>query len=197
MPQDLRVTAYIEKAAPFARPILTELRARLQRARPDLDEAIKWSMPFFVFDGAPIANMAAFKTHAAFGFWRREAAGDSASPGEAMGQFGKLTSVADLPDEAALATMLDNAIALAEGGAGTRRTPPGSKPALETPDDLAAALAAAGAAAAFAALSPGARREYVEWVEGAKQPATRAKRIATTATQVAEGKKLNWRYENC
>lgn len=197
MPQDPRVTAYIEQAAPFAQPILNELRARLHRARPDLDEAIKWSMPFFVHGGAPIANMAAFKAHAAFGFWRREAAGESSSPGEAMGQFGKLTSVADLPDEAALAAMLDDAIALAEAGARTRRTPPGSKPALVTPDDLVAALAASGAATAFAALSPGARREYVEWVEGAKQPATRAKRIATTATQVAQGKKLNWRYENC
>jgi uncharacterized protein YdeI (YjbR/CyaY-like superfamily) len=66
------------------------------------------------------------------------------------------------------------------------------------PDDLAAALAAAPAArTGFAALTPGAQREYLEWVLGAKQAATRMKRIGTTVEQIAAGKKLNWRYENC
>ncbi len=66
------------------------------------------------------------------------------------------------------------------------------------PDDLAAALSAVPAAeAAFAAFPPGARREYLEWVTGAKQAATRDKRIATTVAQAAEGKRLNWKYEKC
>ncbi|MFZ4689482.1 MAG: YdeI/OmpD-associated family protein [Polymorphobacter sp.] len=197
MPRDDRVTAYIGKAPPFAQPILATIRERMHSACPELDEAIKWSMPFFVLDGAPIANMAAFKAHAAFGFWQREAAAVDKSA-EAMGQFGKLTSIADVPEAAALAVMVAQAIVLAKAGAKTKKPPPGSKPALDTPVDLDAALAAVPAAVAgFAALPPGARREYVEWVVTAKQPTTREKRIATTVAQVAEGKKLHWRYENC
>jgi uncharacterized protein YdeI (YjbR/CyaY-like superfamily) len=71
-------------------------------------------------------------------------------------------------------------------------------PAPDAPPDLLAALdATPGARAGFDALPPGARREYVEWVLGAKQPATRARRIETTAAQTAEGKKLHWKYEAC
>ena len=196
MTQDQRVTAYIAKAPPFAQPILEHIRGVMHRARPDLDESIKWSMPFFVLNGQPIANMAAFKAHAAFGFWRREAAGGGSS--EAMGQFGKLATVADLPDEPAIAAMVAQAIALAETGGKTRRTVPGSKPGLAMPDDLQAALDAVPAAATgFVALPPGARREYLEWVTGARQPATRQRRIATTVMQTAEGKKLYAKYENC
>jgi uncharacterized protein YdeI (YjbR/CyaY-like superfamily) len=89
-------------------------------------------------------------------------------------------------------------VALARGGGKTRRTPPGTKPPLAMPDDLQAALADVPAAAAgFAALPPGARREYIEWVASAKQPATRAKRLVTTVEQAAAGRKLHWKYENC
>lgn len=197
MPHDPRVTAYIEKAAPFAQPILNQVREAMHRARPDFDEAIKWGMPFFVLNGAPIANMAAFKAHAAFGFWKREVPGVD-SGGGAMERFSQLTSVADLPDEAALAGMVAEAVAIAEAGGKSRRTVPGRKPVLEVPADLQAAFEALpGAAAGFAVLPAGARREYLEWVLGAKQAVTRAKRVGVTATQVAEGKKLNWKYEGC
>ena len=196
MPHDPRVTAYIAKSPTFAQPILEHIRGVMHRARPDLDEAIKWSIPFFVLNGQPIANMAAFKAHAAFGFWRREAVGGGSS--EAMGQFGKLATVADLPDEPAIAAMIANAVALAAAGGKTPRTLPGNKPALAVPDDLQVALDAMPAAATgFGALPPGALREYLEWVAGAKQEATRARRIATTVAQTAEGKKLNAKYELC
>lgn len=53
------------------------------------------------------------------------------------------------------------------------------------PDDLAAAIAAAGAQAAWDRLSHSHRREWVEAVEGAKRPETRAKRIAAAVAKVA------------
>jgi hypothetical protein len=60
---------------------------------------------------------------------------------------------------------------------------------VEVPDDLRTALAhAPGAQAAFDKLSFTHRREYVEWVEEAKRPATRARRIAGTVTGVSEGR---------
>ena len=60
--------------------------------------------------------------------------------------------------------------------------------AIEPPADLRAALEAApGALARFAGLSFTHRREYVEWVEGAKRTETRAKRIAETVRRVRAG----------
>lgn len=53
------------------------------------------------------------------------------------------------------------------------------------PSDLAAALARAGQHEAFDALSYTHRKEYVAWVEEAKRPATRARRIAGTVERVA------------
>ena len=91
----------------------------------------------------------------------------------------------------------DALIAAGRGGMinTTRHT---AKPEIATPDDLAAALAAVPAAEAhFASFPPGARREYLEWVTSAKQPATRAKRIETTVVQAAEGKRMNWKYDKC
>ena len=114
-----------------------------------------------------------------------------------MGDFGRITNLADLPDDGVLAAKVYEAMALIDAGAKTeRKTAP--KPALETPDDLTAALAANGAAkAVFDGFPPGCRREYLEWILGAKRPETRAKRIAQAVEQMAEGKKLNWKYENC
>jgi hypothetical protein len=55
---------------------------------------------------------------------------------------------------------------------------------VEVPPDLAAALAAAGLWAAFDGLSHSHRREYVNWIEGAKQTATRARRVDQTVERV-------------
>lgn len=194
MPTDERITAYIAKAAPFAQPILTHVRSLVHDAVPDAGETIKWGMPFFEVQRRPLAMMAAFKGHAGLGIFD----GTPMGTGEGMGQFGRLTSIADLPDAAVLHARLLEAAQLAAAGKPAMRRPSAPKPALTMPDDLAAALAAEPAAEArFSALTPGTQREYLEWVLGAKQLATRMKRIGTTIEQVAAGKKLNWRYENC
>jgi Bacteriocin-protection, YdeI or OmpD-Associated/Domain of unknown function (DUF1905) len=57
------------------------------------------------------------------------------------------------------------------------------------PSDLRSALAADPTVqAAFRKLSFTYRREYVEWVEEAKRPETRARRIAATVDRVREGR---------
>jgi hypothetical protein len=194
MSTDERIAAYIAKAAPFARPILEHVRTLVHAAVPEATETIKWGMPFFECQRRPLAMMAAFKGHAGLGILDGSPMGKS----EGMGQFGKLTSVADLPDDTVLTDRLRVAATLAAAGKPAMRPRAAPKPALAMPDDLAAALAAVPAAkSGFAALTPGAQREYLEWVLGAKQAATRNKRLATIVNQVAEGKKLNWRYENC
>ena len=197
MGHDPRVDAYIAKAAPFAQPILAHLRAVVHRAAPSIEEDIKWSMPMFLHNGKIVANMAAFKAHASFGFWRREVVGDAAAS-EGMGQFGKVVSLADLPPEADLIALVQRAMALVDAGAKMPRPAKAPKAAATLPDDLAAALAAMpGAAALFEKFPPGARREYIDWVVEAKQTATRQRRVAQAAAWIADGKRRNWKHENC
>ena len=142
--------------------------------------------------------MAAFKAHAALNFWRGQELGDGAPKAGAMGQFGKLTEVADLPPDAELDAMIGEAAALAKTAPASRKTKHEPKPAAEMHPDFAAALDAHPAAkATLDGFSPSARRDYLEWVSEAKQEATREKRIATAVEWLTEGKKRHWKYEKC
>ena len=203
--RDPRVDEYIANAAPFARPPLEHVRAAMHAALPDVAEAIKWSHPFYLLDGKPFANMAAFKAHCSLGFWKggRPVAEDAAGPRDkAMGQFGRIESLADLPSAAALRKLIVTARAawLAEKEEKSS-APPAPKPRREAPplpDDLAAALRArSGARQRFDAFTPSQQREYVEWIVEAKREATRASRIAQAAEWIDEGKTRNWKYQDC
>ncbi|HET7816940.1 MAG TPA: YdeI/OmpD-associated family protein [Sphingomicrobium sp.] len=195
---DPRVDAYIARAQPFARPILERVRERVHAAVPQADETLKWSAPAFVLDGKILLMMAAFKNHAALNFWRgQELRGDAASSG-AMGQFGRLASLDDLPPDVELDRLIAHAAELSAKAPAPRKpkAAPRSEPGLHP--DFAAALAAAPAAkAALDTFPPSARRDYLEWVADAKQDATRAKRIATAIEWLSEGKRRNWKYERC
>jgi uncharacterized protein YdeI (YjbR/CyaY-like superfamily) len=197
MSKDERVDAYIARQADFARPILEHLRAAVHAACPECEEAMKWSMPAFLYKGKQLAGMAAFKAHATFGFWQRSGERGEESKAGAMGDFGRLTNVADLPDDTELAALIHKNMALIDAGAKTVRNKTVKVP-IEMPDDLAAALRASPAAqTTYDGFPPGCRREYLEWVTSAKRPETRSKRIAEAVQMMAEGKKRNWKYEGC
>lgn len=198
MKTDPRVDAYIERQADFAKPILQHLRAAVHAACPECEEAIKWSSPTFMYRGEILASMAAFKAHATFGFWKGAlVTGDTPAMTTAMGQFGRLTSLSDLPDKATLAALIAKAMALTDQGAKAPRNKH-AKPPIEVPVDLVAALEDnAAAKATFDNFPPSCRREYVEWITEAKRQETRLKRLAQTVEWLAEGRKRNWKYENC
>jgi len=195
---DPRVDAYIAKSAEFAQPILEHLRSVVHGACPEVEEGLKWSMPFFSYHGSSLCMMSAFKQHCGFGFWLgKQVIGETAEDG--MGQFGKITSVKDLPSKKELVAHIKKAMALNEAGVKLARKP-GTKPAPVLPDDLAALLAQKKHAAArktYEGFGPGAQREYVDWITEARTDATRQKRIASTLEWLAEGKKRNWKYESC
>lgn len=197
---DSRIDTYIAKSAEFAQPILQHLRALVHKACPEVEEGIKWSMPFFSHHGGTMCMMAAFKQHCSFRFWlTRDVLGDSADE-DGMGQFGKLTSLRDLPSDKQLIAYLRKAMALNEAGVKLSRPKATARPAPTVPDDLAALLAQKKHAAArktWAGFGPGAQREYVDWIGEAKTDATRQKRLATTLEWLGEGKKRNWKYEKC
>jgi hypothetical protein len=69
MKTDSRVDAYFAKAPPFAQPILAEVRKRVAKANPAIEETIKWNVPFFLLDGKILASLAAFKKHVKVGVW--------------------------------------------------------------------------------------------------------------------------------
>lgn len=198
MKTDPRVDAYIARQAVFARPILEHLRAVVHAACPQIEETLKWGAPSFTYKGGIVAGMAGFKAHVALNFWKGTlVTGDMPGQAEAMGQFGRIGSLDDLPDRATLEALVKKAVTLADQGV---KAPRGKhpKPALETPADLAAALDENPAArAVFDGFPPGARREYVEWITGAKRAETRTKRLAQAVEWLAEGKRRNWKYENC
>jgi uncharacterized protein YdeI (YjbR/CyaY-like superfamily) len=186
--KDPRIDAYIEAAAGFARPILLHFRAQVSASVPDVAETIKWGMPFFEYRDRQVAMMAAFKAHAGAAIFD----GTPMSGGVGMGQFGKLTEIGQLPDAPVLAQLLRRAVALVDTGVKPAHVVT-KKPSLPMPADLRAALdTVPAAAAAFDGFPPSAQREYIEWALEAKQEATRARRIATTVLQCAEGKRRYW-----
>lgn len=192
MDTDPRVDEYIAKAADFARPILEHLRGLAHRALPDAEEAIKWGMPHFLVNGKNVAGMAAFKAHCTFVIH-----GDGRQ-GDAMGQFGRITAIPDLPDEAELAQKLRAARERVETSGTAVKQIRKAKPVIAMPDDFAAALAdVPGASTHYESFSPSARRDYLEWITEAKTTSTRQKRIAQALEWITEGKKRNWKYEKC
>jgi uncharacterized protein YdeI (YjbR/CyaY-like superfamily) len=203
--EDPRVDAYIAKAAPFAQPILSHVRELAHKACPDVEEEIKWGMPFFVLHGVILGHMAAFKQHCAVGFWGPEMHAilreDGLLSENGMGALGKVSSLKDLPSDKKLLNYYRQAAGLVASGQRTKsivRPSKSSKPAPEVPSELATALKKNKAAAkVFAGFSPSCQREYADWIADAKRPETRQKRIATAIEWIAEGKQRNWKYQNC
>lgn len=143
MSRDLRIDAYIASAQPFARPILQHVRDVIHAACPDVVETIKWSSPFFLYKGEMLCNMAAFKAHAAFGFWKGAlVTEDTPALVTGMGQFGRIRGIGDLPPRADMAALIRKAMALTDAGVKTARSTKHPKPPVVLPEDLAIALAA-------------------------------------------------------
>ena len=198
---DARIDAYIEKSAPFAQPILKHLRQLVHSVSPLLTETMKWGFPFFDYNGS-VCQMAAFKEHMGFGFWKQRQLND---PGKLIreedgtaGSFGKITSLSDLPSDEILVDFIKQAMRLNEAGnkkpAVKKETAP--KAAIEMPVDFADLLAANPKAdEVYNKFSPSHKREYLEWIVDAKSDATRQKRMETAIEQIVEGKSKNWKYQ--
>lgn len=124
----------------------------------------------------------------------KEIRGDAAKP-EGMGQFGKLTSLADLPPDAEIERLIKKAVELSREAPAPRQVK--HVPAEMHPDFANALAEVPTAKANFEALSPSCRREYVDWIAEAKRDDTRIKRIATAIEWIGEGKKRHWKYERC
>jgi uncharacterized protein YdeI (YjbR/CyaY-like superfamily) len=204
MPEtDPRVDVYIEKVAPFARPVMLKLRKLIFQACPEARETIKWSFPNYEVYGSMLCNMAAFKEHCAFGFWKAPLLKDSAGilrlkNSNAMGHLDRICSVKDLPSDQVLLSYLREAALLNKDHVKVVKPKSAPKKELTLPKALAAALKKnKKAAAVFEGFSPSNRREYIEWINEAKTEETMNKRLSTTMEWLEEGKSRNWKYKKC
>ncbi|MDZ4716092.1 MAG: YdeI/OmpD-associated family protein [Cytophagales bacterium] len=197
--KDQRVDTFISASEPFAKPILTKLRKLVHQACPDIEEKIKWGVPHFDYKG-PMANMAAFKQHCAFGFWKASLMEDfekkmSPNRGIAWGHFGRITSLSDLPSDAVLLKYIREACRLNDEGIKIVKAKAAQPKELTVPPALKKALSKnKKAQATFDAFSYANKKDYAEWVADAKTEETRNKRIETAIAWMAEGKIRNWKY---
>lgn len=200
---DERIDAYIGKSQDFAKPVLNHLRRLVHEVCPNVEETMKWSFPHFNYKGM-MCSMASFKQHCAFGFWKTSLMNDPEGilpkdgEREGMGSLGKLTSLEDLPSDEILRIYIAEAMRLNDED--VKKSPKPKAPAKEivVPPELLEELARNEAAAAtFDGFPPSCKREYVDWITEAKTEATRNKRLAQTVEWLAEGKRRNWKYENC
>ncbi len=191
------IEAYIDKASDFAKPILKHLRKVVHAGCPKVEETLKWRFPHFMYKGM-FCGMAAFKEHCTFGFWKGALIVKNGDD-NGMGQFGKIRSLSDLPDEKTLLKYVREAVRLNdEGVKAPRQIKSKVKKPLVIPDHLTALLKRnAKARAAFENFSYSHKKEYVEWITEAKQEETRKRRLVTALEWMSEGKTRNWKYESC
>ena len=200
--KDPKIDQYIKSAQPFAKPILKKLRSIIHEACPDVVESIKWGMPAFEYKG-PLCNIAAFKEHCVFGFWKQSLLKDpkkilqplALHGGEAMGHLGRITSLDDIPNEKELIKLIQQSMKLNVDGVKVEKKKSDTKP-LEIPEALLKALAKnKKAKTVFDSFSPSAKKDYAEWISEAKTDATIEKRLSTAIEWITEGKKRHWKYE--
>lgn len=198
--KDPKFDAYIAKSADFARPILKHLRQLVHKGCPEVTEAMKWSFPNFEYKGL-FCNMAAFKHHCTFGFWQstlmKDPHGVMTKTGEkAMGHFGRITSLKDLPSDKILLEYIREAVKLKDTGARViRKTPVRSTKPIKVPSYIISAIKKNNKALkTFKSFPNSHKKEYVEWIEEAKTDATKEKRIGNMMEWLKEGKPRSWKY---
>jgi uncharacterized protein YdeI (YjbR/CyaY-like superfamily) len=196
-----QVDAYVAKSAPFAQPILEHLRELVHTACPDVVETIKWSFPHFDYKGM-LCNMAAFKNHCSFGFWKGALMSDpnkvmTPVGRTSMGSFDRITSLDDLPSDKIMLAYIREAMKLNDENLKLPVKKTSTKKAAEVkvPAYFTQVLKKDKKAyATFTAFSPSHRKEYVEWITEAKTEETRKKRIETAIEWLSEGKSRHWKY---
>jgi len=194
--RDKRIDAYIAKSPEFAQPILAHIREVVHSACPTVNETLKWSAPAYEYFGI-LCITAAFKNHAALVIWKGSLIfGNDKKGKEAMGHFGRLTKLSDLPSKKVMSGYLKQAMKLNEERVKTPRAKPATpKKAATVPADLKAALAKnKKAKTTFEGFSPSHKREYITWLTEAKTEATRTRRLATAIEWMSEGKPRMWKY---
>ncbi len=196
------IDTYISKSAGFAKPILNHIRELVHKACPEVEEKIKWGMPFFDYKGEMLCHIASFKQHAVMGFWKASLMKDSilienAQSEAAMGHLGRITSLKDLPSDKKITAWIKEAMQLNDKGIKLpAKAKTVDKKELVVPDYFTKALSKnKKAKQVFENFAYSHKKEYLAWFTEARTEETRNKRIETALEWMAEGKSRLWKYE--
>ncbi|WP_223608586.1 YdeI family protein [Chryseobacterium sp. OSA05B] len=197
---NIQVDEYIEKSPDFAQPILNYLRDTVHECCPEVEEAIKWKFPTFMYKGKILCSVTSFKQYCSLGFWLHGEMNtlkemESTAEKSSMFSLGKLTKMEDLPSKVQLKKMIKEAMELTDMGVTMKKAAP-SKVETKVPDYFQAALNEnKKASEVFEKGSPSFRKEYINWITEAKTEATRNKRMEQALEWIGEGKARHWKYE--
>ena len=193
---DPRIDAYIAKSPDFAKPVLTFLRELAHAGCPEVEETLKWRMPHFLHNGI-LFGMAAFKHHCVVHFWKGKLVLGNQARAGVFGNLGRVKAISDLPGRKELLGYIKKAAELNKRGV--------KKPIIARPKKklvvpayfIAALMKNKKAQTAFESFSYSHKKEYLDWITGAKREETREARIKTAMEWLAQGKPRNWKYMNC
>ncbi|MFL9834672.1 YdeI/OmpD-associated family protein [Chryseobacterium terrae] len=194
------VDEYIEKSPDFAKPILNKIREIVHECYPDMEEAIKWKFPTFMYKGKILCSMVSFKQYCSMGFWLHDEIKtlknlETDVEKTNMFSLGKITTVEELPSKPQLKKIILEAMELTDMGVTLKRAAP-TKTETPIPDYFQNVLDQnKKALEIFQKSSPSFRKEYITWIIDAKTETTRNKRIEQSIEWISEGKGRNWKYE--
>jgi hypothetical protein len=183
-----QIDAYIAAAPHWQQPILSHVRNLVHKLVPEVEEAWKWSTPFFDYKGHFVGLMS-LKDSITIRFARggempEIAAGNDGGPG---GAISRIKAMDDLP--AFLPDLIKRAVYLNDNVP----WPVAETVEREVPEDLQAALDQAPAAnEIWTNWTTAKRKDYIVWITEAKKPETRATRITTAIEWIAQNKVRNW-----
>lgn len=183
----------IEKAEPFAQIICKKLRSIIIKAEPGIIEDWKWG-PNYYKDGM-VCGFWYFKKHVTFVFYQGALLKDKKkvlqqNPGTLHNRHIKYTDVKEI-DEKVLIEYIAEAVMNNEKG--LKLTEAKDKTVL-IPEDFKKLLSKNRTLKSFETMSYSKRKDYVLWIEGAKQVETRKKRIEKALEKIAENQGLNDKY---
>lgn len=191
------IDEYIKNAPAFARPVCRKLRKLIHKANREISERWKWG-PLFCRNG-PVCGLGVFQQHVSLAFFKgaimKDPKGILMPAGSNVhSRLLRFTSLEEI-DEPTIIAYVKEAVAINKSGiklAGRLKT-------LIIPTDLQVALSANSVAQEnFNNSDHTCRQEYVNWVEKARRPETRHRRITEVVrrsllNQTLGGKKMNER----
>ncbi|KQT22100.1 hypothetical protein ASG31_01805 [Chryseobacterium sp. Leaf404] len=194
------VDDYIEKAPDFSKPVLNHIREVVHECYPEIEEAIKWKFPTFMYKGKILCSMVSFRQYCSMGFWLHDSMKtlknlDTDVEKTNMFSLGKITGLKDVPSKPQLKKIILEAMELTDMGVKLRKAAP-SKNEITVPEYFQNVLNQnKKALEVFEKASPSFRKEYATWIVDAKTETTRNKRIDQALEWISEGKGRNWKYE--
>lgn len=164
-----------------------------------LEVAIKWGAEVFTYEGKNVVSYGGFKNFFSIWFYNGVFLEDkykvlvAASEGKtkSLRQW-RFTAMEEIDEKKILAYIME-AIEVEKKGL---RIQPAKFKAIDTPEQLAQAFKTdQSLKSAFDQLSPGKQKEYMMYVNEAKQEATKVKRVEKIRPMIMKGAGLNDKYK--